>query len=44
MFVESKEGFTYVRTQIEGRTSSKIMVYLYGDKERDENQWKNSVK
>jgi hypothetical protein len=45
-FVESKEGFTYIKCTYEQRQTAKVMSYLYGENlaQRDMVSWSKSIK
>ena len=43
-FVDSKEGYTYIKSQQEARQTQKVMNFLYGEKDRDIPRWLKQVK
>ena len=43
-FIESKEGYTYIKSQYENRQTLKVMHFLYGDMDRDMESWHKGIK
>jgi hypothetical protein len=43
-FLESTEGRTYIRTQVETRHTKKIFDLLYGDLPKDLDGWQKKIK